>query len=132
MEDKRSPSFITVLPLALLLAIPGWFGLIYLMTSTIPDLGNRWLFYISLVCAITGTAVPIVAYLNRVAAPFGPATFDIIVRESLLVGIYAGALLWLNKGQVLSFGLALILAVGLILVELLLRFRYRSEWHPDA
>lgn len=132
MEDKRSPSFITVLPLALILAIPGWSGLIYLMTSTIPDLGNRWFFYISLVCAITGTVVPIVAYLNRVATPFGPATFEIIARESLLAGIYTGVLLWLNKGQVLSFGLALILAIGLILVELLLRFRYRSEWHPDA
>lgn len=132
MEGKRSPSFKTVLPLALILAIPGWTGLIYLMTRTIPDLGNRWLFYISLVFAITGTAVPIVAYLNRVATPFGPATFEIVVRESTMVGIFTGVLLWLNKGQVLSLGLALILAVGLTLVELLLRFRYRSEWHPDV
>jgi hypothetical protein len=32
----------------------------------------------------------------------------------------------------LSFGLALILAVGLILVELLIRLRNRSAWHPEA
>lgn len=132
MEGKRSPSFRTVLPLALILGLPGWIGLVYLMTRTVPDLGNRWLFYIFLVFAITGTALPVVAYLNRVAAPFGPATFEIVVRESTLAGIYAGVLLWLNKGQVLSFGLAAILAVGLILIELLLRFRYRSAWHPDA
>ena len=118
--------------MALVLGIPGWTGLIYLMTRTIPDLGNRWLFYIALVFAISGTTVPIVAYLNRVATPFGPATYEIVVRESTLIGVYAGIVLWLNKGQVLSFGLAIILAVGLVLIELLLRFRYRSEWHPDA
>ena len=132
MEGKRSPSFKTVLPLALILGLPGWIGLIYLMTQTVPDLGNRWLFFIFWIFATTGTALPIVAYLNRVATPFGPATFEIVVRESTLAGIYAGVLLWLNKGQVLSIGLAAILAVGLILIELLLRLRYRSEWHPDS
>lgn len=132
MEGKRSPSFKSVLPLALVLGIPGWIGLIYLMTRTIPDLGNRWLFFIFVIFAITGTMVPVVAYINRVVTPFGTATFEIIVRESTMVGIYTGVLLWLNKGQVLSFGLAAILAVGLIIIEILLRFRYRSEWHPDA
>lgn len=132
MEGKHSPSFKAVLPLALILGIPGWITLIYLMTQTLPDLGNRWLFFIALVFALTGTALPVVAYLNRVATPFGPATFEIVVRESTMVGIYAGILLWLNKGQVLSFGLAIILAFGLVMIELLLRLRYRSEWHPDS
>lgn len=131
MEGKHSPSFKSVLPLALILGIPGWTGLIYLMTQTIPDLGNRWLFFIALVFAITAAALPIVAYLNRVTTPKGSATFEIVVRESTMIGIYAGILLWLNKGQVLSIGLAVILAVGLVLIELLLRLRYRSEWHPD-
>jgi len=131
MEGQHSPSFKSVLPLSLILGIPGWFGLIYLMTQTIPDLGNRWLFYIALVSAAAGTAIPIIAYLNRVVTPFGPATFEIVVRESIMVGIYFGILLWLNKGQILSIGLAVILAVGLLLIESLLRFRYRSEWHPD-
>ena len=132
MEGKRSPSFKTVLPLALILGLPGWIGLIYLMTQTVPDLGNRWLFFIFLVFAMTGTALPIVAYLNRVATLFGPATYEIVVRESTMIGIYTGVLLWLNKGQVLSIGLATILAVGLVLIEILLRLRYRSEWHPDS
>jgi hypothetical protein len=132
MEGNPSPTFKTILPLALTLGLPGWIGLIYLMTQTLPDLGNRWLFYIFLVIAITGTSLPIVAYLNRVATPFGPATFEIVVRESTILGIYTGVILWLNKGQILSFGLALILAIGLFLIELLLRLRYRSEWHPDS
>ena len=117
--------------MALGLGVPGWIGLVYLMTRTIPDLGNRWLFFIAVVVAITGTAVPIVAYLNRVFVPLGPANFEIVVRESTMLGVYAGILLWLNKGQVLSIGLAIILAVGLVLIELLLRLRYRSQWHPE-
>jgi hypothetical protein len=132
MDGNHSPTFKTVLPLALVLGLTGWIGLIYLMTQTLPELGNRWLFYIFLVIAITGTTLPIVAYFNRVATPFGPATFEIVVRESTMLGIYTGLLLWLNKGQVLSLGLAMILAVGLVLIELLLRLRYRSEWHPDS
>ena len=132
MEGNHSPSFKSVLPLALILGIPGWIGIIYLMTQTIPDLGNRWLFFIALVFAVTGAALPVVAYLNRVIQLLGPATYEIVVRESTMIGIYAGIILWLNKGQILSFGLAMILAGGLILIELLLRFRYRSQWHPES
>ena len=36
-----------------------------------------------------------------------------------MIGLYTATLLWLNKGQILTFGLALILAVGLILVEII-------------
>lgn len=75
--------------------------------------------------------MPLVAYLNRFIQPFGPANYETVVRESTLIGVYAGVLLWLNKGQVLTPALALILGVGLILIELLIRLRMRSEWQPD-
>jgi len=100
------------------------------MTQTLPNLGNRWMFFAATVFAVTGTAVPLVAYLNRIIKPFGPATFEMIVRESTLIGVYAGILIWLNKGQVLTYGLAGILGIGFIIVELLIRLRTRSEWHP--
>ena len=131
MEDKGSPTVRSLLPLTFLLAFPGWFGLIYLMTQTAPDLGNRWLFFSAIVFALTGTSLPFVAYLNRIIHILGPASFEIIIRESTMIGVFTGIMIWLNKGQVLSFGLGLILAVGLLLIELLLRFRNRSEWHPE-
>lgn len=131
MEGKGSPTIRTVLPITLLLALPGWLGLLYLMTQTLPDLGNRWLFFVAVVFALTGTSIPIVTYLNRIVHLLGPASFEIIIRESIMIGIYAGIMIWLNKGQVLSFGLAVILAIGLSLIEILLRFRSRSEWHPQ-
>lgn len=132
MEDHHSPSFRTVLPITILLGLPGWVAVIYLMTQTIPTLGNRWMFFAAVVFALTGSSIPIVAYLNRVIKVFGPASFEIVIRESTMIGVYAGILIWLNKGQVLSVGLAVILGVGLILIELLLRLRSRSEWHPDG
>lgn len=89
------------------------------------------MFFAAAVIAVTGTAVPLVAYLNRIIKPFGPATFEMIVRESTFIGVYAGILIWLNKGQVLTYGLTIILGIGLIIVELLIRLRTRSEWHPE-
>ena len=131
MEGKHSPSIKSVLPASLILSIPGWFWLIYLVTQTLPDLGNRWMFFASLVIAATGSSIPLVTYLNRINKLFGPANFEMIIRESIMIGVYAGILLWLNKGQVLSIGLALILAIGLLLIEMMIRLRTRSEWHPE-
>lgn len=131
MEEAHSPSVRSVLPFAFLLAVPGWIWLIYLITQTLPNLGNRWMFFAAAVIAVTGTSAPLVAYLNRIIKPFGPATFDMLVRESTLIGVYSGILIWLNKGQVLTLGLVLILGTGFIIVELLIRLRTRSEWHPD-
>ena len=121
----------SVLPLALLLAIPGLFWLIFLMTSTVPSLGNRWMFFIAANLLVSGSTLPLVAYLNRFIQPFGPANYETVVREATMLGVYGGILLWLNKGQVLSLGLVLILGVGLSFIELLLRLRNRSQWHPE-
>ena len=132
MEDKGSPPVKTFLPISLILAVPGWILLIYLVTQTVPELGNRWFFYAAIVITITGSSFPAVAYLNRIIKPFGPANFEIVIREGIMIGLYTAILLWLNKGQVLSLGLALILAIGLILVELLNRLRNRSAWHPES
>ncbi len=74
--------------------------------------------------------MPLIAYLNRIIKPFGPATYEMIVRESTIIGVYAGILIWLNKGQILTYGLAIILGIGFLIVESLIRLRTRSEWHP--
>ncbi|MCK4490199.1 MAG: hypothetical protein KAU23_08075, partial [Anaerolineales bacterium] len=113
MEETRSPSVRSFFPLVFFLAVPGWIWLIYLMTQTFPTLGNRWMFFAATVFAVTGTSMPLVAYLNRIIKPFGPATFELIVRESTMIGVYAGVLIWLNKGQVLTYGLVIILGIGL-------------------
>ncbi len=89
------------------------------------------MFFVAVVLAVSGLTLPLVAYLNRIIQLFGPANYETVVREATMLGVYGGILLWLNKGQVLSTGLALILGIGLILVELLIRLRNRSQWHPE-
>jgi len=132
MEENPSPPLRAVIPLALILSIPGWIWLVYLVTQTLPNLGNRWMFFVAAVLAVTGSSLPLVAYLNRIIKPFGPAAFEMIVREATMLGVYAGILLWLNKGQVLNISLALILGIGMILIELLIRLWVRSQWHPES
>ncbi len=131
MDENPSPTVRSFIPLTLVLAIPGLFWLIYLVTSTLPNLRNRWMFFVAAVLAVSGLSLPLVAYINRIIQPFGPANYEMVVREATMLGVYGGILLWLNKGQVLSTGLVLILGTGLILVELLIRLWNRSQWHPE-
>lgn len=130
MNKKGSTSIINVLPLALILAVPGWIILIYLMTRTEPTLVNRWLFYLLIVTAVAGTVLPAVALINKIFGFKKPLTFNTVVRESMMIGVYTAAVLWLNKGQVLSLGLGLVLALGLMASEFLIRVRTQSKWRP--
>jgi hypothetical protein len=54
----------------------------------------------------------------------------VIIREALWIGIYFPTLAWLQLGRVLTPTLILLLAVGLIAIEILLRMRERSQWKP--
>ena len=54
------------------------------------------------------------------------------MREASLAGIYFATLAWLQIDRVLTFGLGLLLAAGLILVEFLIRLREKSRWDPGA
>jgi hypothetical protein len=52
------------------------------------------------------------------------------VRQAVWVGVYFGTLAWLQIGRVLTLPLALLLLVGLVLIEWLLRMREQSQWNP--
>jgi hypothetical protein len=120
------------LPTALILMLLGWGGIAYLWIQTQPFLGPRWAFYFSSVLAFTGTALPIVAYLNRRFPSKPPPSNLVIVRQAIWVGIYFPTLLWLRIPRVVTLPLALLLAAGLILIEFLLRLRERSQWKPES
>lgn len=131
MSENRRPLSVTVfLPAAIVLSLLGWAGMWYLMTRTSPTLWPRWLFFFFLVLAVTGSVLPLVAFLNRRFSAQAPFSFGIVVRESLWVGVWVAILVWLNKGDVLSLGLALVLGAGFLLGEVLLRVRHKSRWRP--
>ena len=130
MESRPTPSVISFLPTAIILGILGWGGLYLLIQNTIPTVGPRWLFFFLGVLAITGTALPAVAFLNRRFPTVPPATPGMVIREAIWVGLYLTTLAWLQLGRVLNLALAFLLAVGFIAIEILVRLRERSQWKP--
>lgn len=118
------------LPLSLSLLFVGVIGIFFLLQSTLPTLGPRWLFFFLAVLALTGFGLPITYFLNVRFPSRPPAEELVIIRQALWFGIFGGVLAWLQLGRVLTGGLALILAAAFALIEVLLRLFERSRWNP--
>ncbi len=130
MSSQSSPPVRSFIPAAMILALIGWGGLYALINFTIPTVGPRWLFFFLSVLALSGTSLPAVAFLNKRFPTEPPVSSSVIIREALWIGIYFPTLAWLQLGRVLTPTLTLLLAVGLIAIEILLRMRERSQWRP--
>ena len=111
----------------LLLAI-GWTGLYFLVATTLPTVGPRWLFFFLLIIAVTGTALPFVWLLHK---RFGPAPSAVLLRQALWVALFASLGVWLQINRALTLSLTLLLGIGFILVEWFLRLLERSVWRPN-
>jgi hypothetical protein len=122
--------FLPFLLIGIFLAIAGWGGLVVLILMTVPTLAPRWLFFFLLTLGVTGIALPVIYFLHRRFPSEPPAEQGVIVREALMVGLYADLLAWLLPGGVLNIPLALFLMGGLILIEILLRMRERTRFKP--
>jgi len=130
MNSQSSPPVRNFIPAAIILALIGWGGLYALVNFTFPTVGPRWLFFFLCVLALTGTSLPVVAFLNKRFPTNPPVNSGVIVREALWIGIYFPTLAWLQLGQVLTPALMVLLAGGLVAIEILIRLRERSQWKP--
>lgn len=131
MDSKLPPPVSAFLPTTLILVILGWGGLYAIVMYTTPSGGTRWVFFFAGVLAMTGIALPVVAFLNRRFPSVPPPTSGAILRQAIWIGVYLPTLAWLRLGRVLTPSLALLLAIGLFLIEWLLRLRERSQWKPE-
>src|SRR5690606_18649016 len=126
---KTPPDHIGVLIAALLLALVGWVGLYQLVTANLPRVGPRWLFFVFLQLAVTGTVIPVVRFLNvrftlmeRELPPGG-----VIVRQSIWIGLFVVTCAWLQIPRVLSWPIVFFLALIFVVVEIFLRSRELSD-----
>jgi hypothetical protein len=123
----------SVMVAAVLMAVGGWSGLVYLVVNTLPTVANRWIFFALLYVALSGTALPFIRYLNkrfaRTDAP--PVPGMVLVRQSNWVGLFGTACAWLRIPRVLSWSVAFFLALALVVIEVFLRLRERSQWSPE-
>ena len=130
MNSKLSPPVQDFFPAAFLLVVAGWGGLIYLIRTTLPTLGPRWVFFFLVVLAMSGTFLPLVASLNRRFPSSPPAKHMAAMREATMLGMFVSTLAWLQLGRVLTPALVLILALGIGFVEWMIRLREASRWEP--
>ncbi len=112
------------------LAMSGWMGLVLLLTSSLPTVGPRWLFFFLLTLAATGTSLPFLWLLDRRFSRDRPATINILMRRALLVGLYADLCMWLQINRSLTLPLAILIALGLFAIDRLLHIVDRSRWRP--
>lgn len=131
VKTQHLPSFWTILWVSIVLSVIGWGGLVLLVFMTVPTLAPRWLFFFLLTLALSGTSLPVTYFINRRFPTDPPVESGVVLREAMWVGIYGCLLSWLQMGRVLTPGLVFILALGLIVVELLLRLGERSTWQPS-
>lgn len=115
-----------------ILILVGWGGMFFLIRNVIPTAGPRWLFFVLLYIAIVGTAMPFVRLLNvRFIQETALITDTVIIRESLLCGLYIATCAWLQIPRALNLPVALLLALAILVIEGFLRLRERADFYAS-
>jgi hypothetical protein len=112
------------------LALSGWIGLVLLVTTSLPTVGPRWLFFFLLTLAATGTSLPFLWMLDRRFSSARTAPASTLLRQALLVALYADICMWLQINRSLTLLLAILIALSLYAIERLLSLIDRSQWRP--
>ena len=125
---RTPPDHIGVLVSAAVMGLGGWWALYLLITQTIPRVGQRWLFFLFLQIAITGTVLPLVRYLNLrftpINAPLPPG--GVLVRQSTWVALFVVTCAWLQIPRMLNWSMAFFLGIVFAILEAFLRSRERQ------
>jgi len=127
---KKFPSVQSIFILSGVLAGSGFLGLVILIFATLPTLGPRWLFFFFLTLLAIGVSLPLIHFLHRRFPSEPLVNTGILLRQAIWVGVYVDLLVWLQLGQALDTARAVFIAIGLIVIEFLLRMRERSEFQP--
>ena len=115
-----------------MLLLLGWGGLFATLFFSLPFVWSRWGFFVLGIMALTGTALPITYFLHRRFPSEPPVDPNVIVRQSLWVGVYGGTLAWLQLGRLVTLYVILGLAGGLIAAEYFIRMREKANRRPQV
>lgn len=131
--DRIPPDHVGVLIAALVMIVGGWGGIFQLVMTTLPRVGERWLFFVLLQIAVTGTVLPFVRYFNvrltPVDAELPPG--GVIVRQSVWIGLFVVTCAWLQIPRVLSLPIAFFVGLAFIVVEVFIRSRELANERPE-
>jgi hypothetical protein len=123
--DRNPPDYTGMMIAAIGMIAAGWGGLYVLVTTQIPRVGQRWLFFVLMFIAIAGTVTPILRYVNVRLTPASRAVPNsgVIVRQSVWFGLFVVTCMWLQIPRVLTLPIMFFLALALLVIELFLRSR---------
>lgn len=124
-SEKRPPDHTGMLIAALVMMVGGWGGLYYLVTTQIPRIGQRWLFFVLLQIAVAATVMPLLRYVNVRLTPVtrSQPPSGVIVRQAVWVGLFVVSCAWLQIPRVLTIPIMFFLALAFVVIELFLRSR---------
>ncbi len=125
--DSPQTTFKTYLPSVITLILIGWGGLVATLYFSLPFVWSRWAFFVFIIMGLTGLALPIVFYLHKRFPIETPAEANVIIRQSLWVGVYGATLAWLQLGRLVTLYVILGLAGGLIAAEYFIRIREKAN-----
>lgn len=125
--DSQQPTFKTYLPSAITLILLGWGGVSAALYFYLPFVWSRWAFFVFIIMGLTGIALPVVYYLHKRFPEELPAEPNVIIRQSLWVGVYGATLAWLQLGRLVTMYVILGLAGGLIAAEYFIRIREKAN-----
>jgi hypothetical protein len=120
------PDHIGLLFGSVVMIILGWGGLYWLISTQLPRLGGEiWLFFVLLFIALSGTALPIVRYLNVrfTALDTEVPPTGVIVRQSVWVGLTVVTCAWLQMLRSLSLPMIILMVAVFVVLETFLRSR---------
>ena len=123
-------TFRSYLVSTLALIFIGWGGIAALFYYYPPFVWARWGFFVLVIMALTGTALPVVYFFHLRFPDDRPTASNVIVRQALWAGIYAATLAWLQLGRLVSLFVIVGLAGGLIAIEYSIRLREKAARIP--
>jgi hypothetical protein len=130
MTDSPSHDYRSLMIAAAILAFAGWLGLLVLLTTTVPTVGPRWLFFFLGAMATTGTSLPFIWLLHRRFRAANPSPSAVLLRQGLEMGLFAELCAWLQINRSLTLALTILLAIGIVVFEWFLNLVERTTWRP--
>jgi drug/metabolite transporter (DMT)-like permease len=114
---------------ALLLALIGWAGIVYLVNEVHPTQPFRVAFLALWGIALVGTAWPVILALHRRFR--GEPSPWTVWRQSTWLGIFGALAAWLQMNRDLNVATAAILAGVFVVLEVIMSLRARQETQDD-
>jgi hypothetical protein len=109
----------------------GWVSMYQLIRTAAPLAFPRWLFFILLYMSITGTALPLLWYLNQRFSRTVPITGGILLRQGMWCGLFSVTVAWLQMTRALSPATGFFLALSMVVIEIFLRLRERNHFFAE-